>query len=121
LAYYSQTPWFSLVLFLVFMGGLIVLFVYISSLASNEIFTQTREINISIVTVIIITSAMVLSSIEAQSNNSINLRIKESVIKIYNIRNFYITLLIMLYLLLVLIISVSVINLYEGPLRRLTT
>src|SRR3982751_1525059 len=103
------------------MGGLIVLFVYISSLASNEIFTQNRGVSISIITVIIITSAITLSNIEAQSNNSINLRIKESVIKIYNIRNFYITLLIILYLLLVLIISVSIINIYEGPLRRLTT
>jgi len=40
------TPWFALVLFLIFLGGVIVLFIYIASLASNENFLwdQTKII-----------------------------------------------------------------------------
>jgi len=120
LAYFSQNSWFSLILFLVFIGGLIVLFIYISSLASNEIFTQTRKIRFILIPIYIATITVFILNAETQSNNSIRLSIKERVIKIYRINNFYITLFIILYLLLVLIISVSIINLYEGPLRRIT-
>nr|WBV74581.1 NADH dehydrogenase subunit 6 [Timomenus komarovi] len=39
----TQTFWLGYVLFLVFLGGMLVLFLYTTSLASNEIFTPSMK------------------------------------------------------------------------------
>nr|AGO50137.1 NADH dehydrogenase subunit 6 [Kamimuria wangi] len=45
----TQSFWFSYILFLVFLGGLLVLFIYVTSLASNEMFTLSTSTLMSVV------------------------------------------------------------------------
>merc|ERR1712198_806681 len=40
----SSSFWFSYILFLIFLGGILVLFIYVTSLASNEMFTPSITI-----------------------------------------------------------------------------
>nr|YP_004891575.1 NADH dehydrogenase subunit 6 [Phalera flavescens]AEB71587.1 NADH dehydrogenase subunit 6 [Phalera flavescens] len=41
-----KTYWFSYILFLTFLGGLLVLFIYVSSIASNELFNMKFLLNL---------------------------------------------------------------------------
>lgn len=119
-----KTAWFSLILFLIFVGGLIILFIYIISLASNNEITFNRiQINyIKFIAVLIITllfSIMAPSTIKINSSiNQINLTYFLN--KIYSLAAMTPISIVILYLLLVLLITVSVALLKRGPLRRFT-
>jgi len=117
-----KTAWFSLILFLIFIGGLMILFIYIISLASNnEITFSGTQINLTKLLVIFILGTFLLSlypfNILIHPLNQINLT--HFLNKIYSIPSIIPITIIIIYLLLVLLITVSVALLKSGPLRSL--
>nr|UZC53686.1 NADH dehydrogenase subunit 6 [Ultragryllacris sp. 1 JL-2022a] len=128
----SQSFWFSYILFLVFLGGMLVLFIYITSLASNEMFSIPTT---SIISCLIITTTIILMSWSLDSTlatlitnnldmNSTNLtsinhwtETTLPLIKLYNNPTNLNTLMLMLYLFLTLIAIVKITNIFYGPLR----
>nr|QNV49147.1 NADH dehydrogenase subunit 6 [Drino sp. PH-2020] len=128
----SKTFWFSYILFLVFIGGMLVLFIYITSLASNEMFTMSMKLMILSLTMFM-TFMLILLFIDKnllQYNNNteilsiynLNSYIKEnslSINKLYNYPNNLLTILLMNYLLITLIAVVKITKLFKGPLRTM--
>lgn len=129
-----KTFWFSYVLFLIFIGGILVLFIYITSLASNEIFNFSTK-TFLIITFLLLTTILIIFfindlpyfnsfSINAEiipiineinfiKENSLNLN------KLYNFPTNILTLLLINYLFLTLIIIVKITNNFFGPLRQI--
>lgn len=128
----TQRFWFSYILFLVFLGGLLVLFIYVTSLASNEIFSISTATIIPLLlgTGILITILIILDSsfISIGANNSEGLNILNnlfyheesatSLTKLYNGPTRLITLTLVLYLFLTLIAVVKITKINQGPLRK---
>nr|ALO77239.1 NADH deshydrogenase subunit 6 [Elmis aenea] len=48
--FYNHNFWFSYILFLIMIGGMLVLFIYMTSIASNEMFKYSNKLMIMIVT-----------------------------------------------------------------------
>nr|YP_009172214.1 NADH dehydrogenase subunit 6 [Kamimuria chungnanshana]ALF36423.1 NADH dehydrogenase subunit 6 [Kamimuria chungnanshana] len=106
----TQSFWFSYILFLVFLGGLLVLFIYVTSLASNEMFTLSTSTLMSVVmlTFFIIClftvtdpfSFMNISNTEFNFslNNPHQLYTSFSLFKLYNPPTSLITFMLVLYL-----------------------
>lgn len=128
-----QRFWFSYILFLVFLGGILVLFIYITRLASNEIFkipSWTIIIILTILITIIIIYLIIDSSLWSSiinNNDIININNNTSVIysesnlsltKLYNNPSNIITLILVIYLFLTLIVIVNITNIFKGPLRQ---
>nr|QGT77371.1 NADH dehydrogenase subunit 6 [Parapotamon spinescens] len=116
--------WFSYTLFLIFLGGMLVLFIYVASLASNEFFHFSPIPLYFIFFMIFICCFMLLDPILISSfsnlpNASIKFYSSTSHITswIFNIPSMYFTLFIISYLLLTLLVVVKIINLFKGPLR----
>nr|YP_010570199.1 NADH dehydrogenase subunit 6 [Anabropsis multispinula]UZF98256.1 NADH dehydrogenase subunit 6 [Anabropsis multispinula] len=129
----SQSFWFSYILFLVFLGGMLVLFIYITSLASNEMFiipTKFILSSLSILTILSLLSFILDSSLINLNitNNDMNTSINNSMylynestmslMKLYNNPTELITLMLVLYLFLTLIAIVKITNIFQGPLRQ---
>lgn len=128
---FTKTFWFSYILFLIFLGGILVLFIYVTSLASNEIFSfSIKTLIISLIFIlftliflIFIDNSLVNNIFinnEITSINEINSFIIENSInlnKLYNFPSNVITLLLINYLLLTLIAVVKITNIFYGPLR----
>nr|UJG45277.1 NADH dehydrogenase subunit 6 [Azelia zetterstedtii] len=126
----TKTFWFSYILFLVFLGGMLVLFIYVTSLASNEMFSFSIKLLI-ISFAIFILSLFILffmdknlllqySNFENTSIFNMNTFFMEnslSLNKLYNYPTNLLTILLMNYLLITLIAVVKITNLYKGPLR----
>lgn len=125
--------WFSYILFLIFLGGMLVLFIYITSLASNEMF----QFSFKMIALFVITmsSGMLLaiildpllldfkiasSDIHKYMGNTYNSQIV-LIGNIYSANTINTTLFIILYLLLTLIVVVKITYTFLGPLRMLTT
>nr|UQJ73587.1 NADH dehydrogenase subunit 6 [Diamesa sp. 7XL] len=128
---YSKTYWFSYVLFLIFLGGMLVLFIYVTSLASNEMFSFSMKIFIMSMTILFISLIMMLvmdnsmianflSNNEVYSMMDMKSFINENTVslnKLYNFPTNMLTILLINYLFLTLIAVVKITNIYEGPLR----
>nr|URX52952.1 NADH dehydrogenase subunit 6 [Glyptotermes sp. 6 AB-2022a]URX52978.1 NADH dehydrogenase subunit 6 [Glyptotermes sp. 6 AB-2022a]URX52991.1 NADH dehydrogenase subunit 6 [Glyptotermes sp. 6 AB-2022a] len=115
--------WFQYILFMVFVGGMLVLFIYVTSLASNEMFSlSTKMIAVLVMMtpgMMMIENYMNMSSKEIMSYETV---MTEEIItmtsKLYNQPNGTMTILLALYLLLTLIVVVKITNISKGPLRQ---
>lgn len=126
-----KTFWFSYVLFIIFLGGILVLFIYVTSLASNEIFNFSIKILlINFFLLIFINFRLLFFDntllINYFKNYEINLLTfqfrflpENNLIlnKLYNFPINLITILLIIYLFLTLIAIVKITNVFEGPLR----
>nr|YP_010701740.1 NADH dehydrogenase subunit 6 [Helophilus continuus]WCJ53314.1 NADH dehydrogenase subunit 6 [Helophilus continuus] len=129
----TKSFWFSYILFLIFIGGMLVLFIYMTSLASNEMFSLSmKTMIISIISLLILMIIMffmdkmllTFNSINNEMNSISNLNsyISENslnLIKLYNYPSNMITILLINYLLITMIASVKITKLFYGPIRSM--
>nr|YP_010447008.1 NADH dehydrogenase subunit 6 [Loxocera sinica]UTM10373.1 NADH dehydrogenase subunit 6 [Loxocera sinica] len=128
----TKTFWFSYILFLTFIGGMLVLFIYVTSLASNEMFSFSSKMMIYITSLFffIMISFYIINkfyyfsmmNLEMENLNSLNSFLKENFLLLYKIYTYpsnLMTILLMNYLLMVLIITVKITNLSYGPIRHM--
>nr|QOV03276.1 NADH dehydrogenase subunit 6 [Hydrellia maura] len=130
----TKSFWFSYILFLIFLGGMLVLFIYVTSLASNEMFSMSIKLtmfSVMMISLIIIISILIDKTLfmnwminnEMNPLNSINSLITENSLnlnKLYNFPTNFITIMLMNYLLITLIAIVKITKLSKGPLRLMT-
>ncbi|BFM98439.1 NADH dehydrogenase subunit 6 (mitochondrion) [Sergentomyia squamirostris] len=126
-----KTFWFSYILFLTFLGGMLVLFIYVTSLASNEMFTFSSKnliivlylSAIFIITTLFIDKSLFLNLFNNKEMNSIfnfSIIMKENYLNLNKLYSYpmNLTLILMVnYLLLTLIIIVKMTDFNSGPLR----
>nr|YP_010439588.1 NADH dehydrogenase subunit 6 [Daddala brevicauda]UTC33477.1 NADH dehydrogenase subunit 6 [Daddala brevicauda] len=128
-----KTYWFSYILFLTFMGGLLVLFIYVSSIASNELFNPSFNMKLFFFICILLFLFLQLIfmnnlywmnfSFNSDMNNmnSLNLFMNNentiNLSKLYNNQTFMIMLMLIIYLFITLITVVKITNIFYGPLR----
>nr|YP_009312774.1 NADH dehydrogenase subunit 6 [Ducetia japonica]AOV63736.1 NADH dehydrogenase subunit 6 [Ducetia japonica] len=125
--------WFSYTLFLVFLGGMLVLFIYITSLAANEIFKPKMKYIILpliiFITLLLIFNLLIDNTFLYSSSNNLDLQLmsfnnnyhNESTFlltKLYNTPTKILTLMLVCYLFLTLIVVVKITNIFLGPLRQ---
>nr|YP_009164777.1 NADH dehydrogenase subunit 6 [Nevromus exterior]AKA94255.1 NADH dehydrogenase subunit 6 [Nevromus exterior] len=125
-----KTFWFSYILFLIMLGGMLVLFIYMTSLASNELFSISMKnlmFNMMMIFLMIITMLMEINPYFNFMFNmdmhylSQNMFINENsldLIKLYNYPTMNLTILLINYLFLTLIIIVKITSIFYGPLRQ---
>nr|YP_010833717.1 NADH dehydrogenase subunit 6 [Tympanophyllum maximum]WFP43225.1 NADH dehydrogenase subunit 6 [Tympanophyllum maximum] len=131
----TKTFWMSYILFLVFLGGMLILFLYITSIASNELFSF-QPTNKILLTSLMISMPLVIilyfkdqtlmnlfnSNSDTHPLTSTNLFISTSsqhlmLLKLYNTPTSILTIILMIYLFLTLIAIVKITNIFLGPLR----
>nr|AVN67610.1 NADH dehydrogenase subunit 6 [Asiablatta kyotensis] len=122
----SQTFWFSYVLFLIFLGGMLILFIYVTSLASNEMFFLSTKIMMSSMFILMssfmilyLNKSPIIQNQEMLNFIMLNNPIYTSITKLYNQPTGIITILLASYLFLTLIAVVKIINIFKGPLRQM--
>uniref|UniRef100_UPI0030FECDE7 NADH dehydrogenase subunit 6 n=1 Tax=Carterocephalus argyrostigma TaxID=1663110 RepID=UPI0030FECDE7 len=129
-----NTYWFSYILFLTFLGGLLVLFIYVSSIASNELFKiSMKNMFFILISIFFIVGMMILNM---KNLNWLNLYINSNELnnffnyflffnnennmnltKLYNQQNYYLMLMMIIYLFITLLAVVKITNIFYGPLR----
>nr|YP_054554.1 NADH dehydrogenase subunit 6 [Squilla mantis]AAT69303.1 NADH dehydrogenase subunit 6 [Squilla mantis] len=124
--------WFSYILFLIFLGGMLVLFIYITSLASNEMFQFSFKMisffvlmsGVSILLLfmdpLLLDFKMASADMSSLMSNPYNSQMV-LISNIYSTNTMMTTLFMILYLLLTLIVVVKITYTFLGPLRMLTT
>nr|YP_009383486.1 NADH dehydrogenase subunit 6 [Parasa consocia]APH08566.1 NADH dehydrogenase subunit 6 [Parasa consocia] len=127
-----ETYWFSYILFLIFLGGLLVLFIYVSSVASNEYFKFKN--NMKLYFFLMLLSLFLISFLNNKYMYWMNLFLNYEIFnfnymtmfnsentfnlnKLYNNHTFLIMVMMILYLFITLVTVVKITNIFYGPLR----
>nr|URX53964.1 NADH dehydrogenase subunit 6 [Cryptotermes domesticus] len=119
-----QSFWFQYILFMVFIGGMLVLFIYVTSLASNEMFSlSTKMLLMSASMMMVSMTASKWTNHDSSDSTTYNTTSDEIILmtsKLYNQPSGTLTILMALYLLMTLIVVVKITNVSKGPLRQST-
>nr|UPX88405.1 NADH dehydrogenase subunit 6 [Melanagromyza aenea] len=129
----SKSFWFSFILFLILLGGMLVLFMYVVSLAPNEKFTLFKKLFFYILMYLMMTSIIYLlvdkMKIQLMFNNKEMILMNNllsflpenslSLNKLYNSPTYIMTMILIIYLLMVLITTVYITKAFFGPLRMM--
>nr|YP_010547176.1 NADH dehydrogenase subunit 6 [Abia berezowskii]UYK52063.1 NADH dehydrogenase subunit 6 [Abia berezowskii] len=125
----SVTFFFSYILFMILLGGMLVLFIYISSLTPNLKFKFNKKIFMLMFMMLIIMTLMMYFyfnlNLEFNMMNYTNILmnqnhlLKISLKKMFNYPNNLMMILMINYLLITLFIVVKIININKGPLRKM--
>nr|APU93569.1 NADH dehydrogenase subunit 6 [Noditermes lamanianus] len=114
--------WFSYILFMIMIGGMLVLFMYMTSLASNEMFSPSNKM-----LMIMLMMLPLLMYIMPITTNNKEMNMHETIMEseitttttvMYNQMMGTMTTLLVLYMLMTLIVVVNIINVSKGPLRH---
>nr|WES13257.1 NADH dehydrogenase subunit 6 [Fenusa (Kaliofenusa) sp. 2 GYN-2022b] len=121
--------WYSYIMFLIMIGGMLILFIYISSLSSNMKFILEKK-NLYFYLLLMIITSMIIFNLKMNNNFNIdimnlynfeieqNFLLKMSMNKLYNKPTNLLMTMLINYLLLMLFIVTQIINIKMGPLRK---
>nr|YP_010461131.1 NADH dehydrogenase subunit 6 [Pseudalbara parvula]UUF68402.1 NADH dehydrogenase subunit 6 [Pseudalbara parvula] len=127
-----KTYWFSYILFLTFLGGLLVMFIYVSSIASNEMFKFNFKMKFNNIMMIMILISLMLFNMNnlkwmnfnynSDMNNFynllfLNLENNINLSKLYDNQTSLMMMMMIIYLFITLITVVKITNINYGPLR----
>nr|YP_010388301.1 NADH dehydrogenase subunit 6 [Nigidius miwai]UPO69316.1 NADH dehydrogenase subunit 6 [Nigidius miwai] len=120
----SSSSWFSYIMFLIMIGGMLVLFMYMTSVASNEKFKFSTKILslISISFILILTTKFMDSWLIKTPTNYLSMENNPLFIllnKFLNLPLISISSLIIIFLFLTLVAVIKITNIKHGPLRTL--
>nr|WHM51742.1 NADH dehydrogenase subunit 6 [Gnathamitermes grandis] len=114
--------WFSYILFMIMIGGMLVLFMYMTSLASNEMFSPSNKMLTATLTLLPILMYMMPTVTNNKEMCTHNTMMENEILTtttvMYNQMMGTMTTLLVLYMLLTLIVVVNIINVSKGPLRH---
>lgn len=117
--------WISYALILVLLGGLLVVFIYVSLLASNELFQKKNFITplilffFTFVSILFFIQENLFLDSRLKSLKFIQCKGNEWLISLYSTELCYLTIFLILYLLLTLIVVVAVTKSDNSSLRSL--
>nr|ALO76085.1 NADH deshydrogenase subunit 6 [Elminae sp. GENSP01] len=126
--FHNHNFWFSYILFLIMIGGMLVLFIYMTSIASNEMFKYSNKLMIMMIlcTTIMIIMTMMWDQYFMNQNTftmdmtAINNKemFKLSLNKYLNFPSNMMLFFMIIYLFITLIAVVKITNIQYGPLRQ---
>nr|AML26359.1 NADH dehydrogenase subunit 6 [Erotylidae sp. BMNH 1274391] len=120
--------WFSYILFLVMIGGMLILFIYMTSIISNKKFKFNSNLFLFLMMISIMLILMFIINDQYMTNPyTINMNLIEfenkynltlTLNKFFNYPNYYTLFLLFNYLLITLIAVVKICDIKSGPLRQ---
>nr|ALO76109.1 NADH deshydrogenase subunit 6 [Amphiops globus] len=121
----SMNYWFSYILFLIMVGGMLVLFIYMTSIASNEKFKFSNW-NLMLTLIFIAMSSLTIfldqyfmEYLNFQTETINNLNFSSMISKFMNFPHNIILFVIITYLFITLIAVVKISKIKYGPLRQM--
>nr|YP_009740690.1 NADH dehydrogenase subunit 6 [Ergatettix dorsifera]QID03652.1 NADH dehydrogenase subunit 6 [Ergatettix dorsifera] len=121
----TKSSWFSYMLMIIFIGGMMVLFIYITSITPNE--QMKSNITFIMVTTLVISSMILITKTPNFTNNETslmynmyNLKPEQLMLnKMFNMPMYTLSITMMIYLFIALIAVNKISNMKKGPLRKM--
>nr|QLY90211.1 NADH dehydrogenase subunit 6 [Hydraena gracilis] len=118
--YFFVNFWYSYILFIIMIGGMLVLFIYMTSVASNEKFKFSNKLMMMLLLMMTLMMMFMWSDNMYINimNTDYNMNLNPTLIKFYNMPLLYIMFMMIIYLFITLIAVVKITEFKLGPLRQ---
>nr|YP_010235818.1 NADH dehydrogenase subunit 6 [Youtuus strigatus]QTD82436.1 NADH dehydrogenase subunit 6 [Youtuus strigatus] len=120
-----ESSWYSYIIFITIIGGMMVMFMYMSSIASNEKFNMIKMKFMFLIIILTIMIMMLetpltkfISKMEEKKMVFHELEETKSTFKFFNFNKMNITMLMMMILLISMISITNISSSFEGPLKK---
>nr|AML25624.1 NADH dehydrogenase subunit 6 [Staphylinidae sp. BMNH 1274669] len=118
--------WFSYILFLIMIGGMLVLFIYMTSIASNEMFAYSNSLMMMMsilmfsISIFFIFNDSMWLNLSLMFNESFIFKMNNfyNLTKFFTYPSIYMIFFMIIYLLLTLVVVVKITKIEYGPLRQ---
>nr|AYW52191.1 NADH dehydrogenase subunit 6 [Lamiinae sp. 1 ACP-2013] len=119
--------WYSYIMFLIMIGGMLILFIYMTSVASNEKFKFSMKLfyfsltQLFLIFPMFLSDSFYLNKLSKNwdlTNQNFNMDFSISLMKFINWPYNSIFIMMIIYLLITLIMTVKITNIEKGPLRQ---
>nr|QXF29236.1 NADH dehydrogenase subunit 6 [Pentatoma rufipes] len=117
IGYLMKSFFFSYIIIIIMLSGMLVLFIYMASIASNEKFNLSIKIFLLSTSILIIMMIMIKTFNYNYYNSNMYINESISLIKILNTVSAKLTTMIIIYLLFTMIVVSNIAKVVEGPLR----
>nr|YP_010990549.1 NADH dehydrogenase subunit 6 [Zanna robusticephalica]WOW98863.1 NADH dehydrogenase subunit 6 [Zanna robusticephalica] len=122
----AKSPWYMYIMFITTVGGLLIMFMYMASIASNEIFKFNIKMMLTYMMMMIIISIFMKMEIINMKEmmkkdfkfNTQPMNEMKSTSKFFNFFKMNLTLTTMLIMFLTLISITNISSTFEGPLKK---
>nr|YP_010470887.1 NADH dehydrogenase subunit 6 [Cteniopinus ruber]UVF38388.1 NADH dehydrogenase subunit 6 [Cteniopinus ruber] len=120
----TQNFWFSYILFIIMIGGMLILFMYMTSIASNEKFKTNIKIMINLIITVPTMTVITISLTNKMKMNELNESWKTTefttmLTKFINLPMMMMMMFMMMYLFLALIATVKITKFKQGSIRQM--
>nr|AXS65432.1 NADH dehydrogenase subunit 6 [Coleoptera sp. 18 KM-2017]AXS66608.1 NADH dehydrogenase subunit 6 [Tenebrionoidea sp. 22 KM-2017] len=115
MGYFFINFWFSYIMFLILIGGMLILFLYMTSIASNEKFKWNFKILMLLMMFFLLFNTSIYYFINKSTINLSSLNFSISLTKF--IHHPLMIMFIIMYLFIIMILVVKISNSKKGPLR----
>nr|UGS80318.1 NADH dehydrogenase subunit 6 [Graphocaecilius interpretatus] len=129
LGFMQKSFWFLYILILIFIGGMLIMFIYMTSILPNEKFKINNNFMLYLMIILLMMfSCWLLSNLLIMNfsflTNINMLSMNENIlmnntIKIFNSSSMFILISIVSYLFYCMIVIIKIINFFQGPLRKM--
>uniref|UniRef100_A0AAU8BUP5 NADH-ubiquinone oxidoreductase chain 6 n=1 Tax=Tenguna medogensis TaxID=3229002 RepID=A0AAU8BUP5_9HEMI len=118
---FNLTPWFSYIMFITIIGGMMIMFIYMSSIASNEKMKKNILIPVTwIITIMIMYKLLnnkLMMYMSEKKMVMLNMEEIKSTTKMFNKPKMFLTIMIMIMLMITMISVTKIASTFEGPLK----
>nr|WRK21528.1 NADH dehydrogenase subunit 6 [Tartessus sp.] len=113
------TSWFSMITFLMMIGGLMIIFMYMSSISSNEKFKVNIKLMVAMIVVMTINEEMMLN-LQINEKQELMMFPQEqmSMMKLYSKKSLLVMIMLVSFLLMTMISVTKIVMHFKGPLRK---
>nr|YP_011010443.1 NADH dehydrogenase subunit 6 [Halovelia malaya]WPW47058.1 NADH dehydrogenase subunit 6 [Halovelia malaya] len=112
--------WYSYILILTMLGGMLILFMYMASIASNEMMKWSTKMFLIMIITFLLILFMKNKFIIMDYNNILIMENQQNLnlMKLFNSKSSMLTIIMAVYLLITMIYVISITNTFEGPMRK---
>nr|YP_006234099.1 NADH dehydrogenase subunit 6 [Extatosoma tiaratum]BAM10926.1 NADH dehydrogenase subunit 6 [Extatosoma tiaratum] len=110
--------WFSYILFLMYVGGMMILFIYMTSLMPNKMFSMSTKKTAMIMIMTLLLTTIIIKNHNIMNNDMMKMStMKMMLMKMYNLSNNISMIMLVMYLLFTMITIFNLMESNKSPLR----
>nr|UPL65802.1 NADH dehydrogenase subunit 6 [Megalotomus sp.] len=117
---YMSTFWYSYIIMISMLSGMLVLFIYMASVASNEKFKTPMKLIVFLIMISVYSIYMYMNYEDFYTENNLkefSMNLEMSLNFLFNTKHKFLTMLMVLYLFFTMATISFIVNITEGPLR----
>uniref|UniRef100_A0AAU8G8E9 NADH dehydrogenase subunit 6 n=1 Tax=Colposcenia ignota TaxID=3230277 RepID=A0AAU8G8E9_9HEMI len=114
----TSSSWLTMTMFLIMVGGLMIIFLYMTSISSNNMMKEIKKTKIFFIIILWYPISMMFINFNTLESLSLIDSFNKEFLKMFSSTNYQSSMFLFVYLLVALVSFIKIMNLTKGPMRK---